>query len=555
MSCLVMKTVSSLTKVFLDREPLESHVYIEGFKNEVLSFQIAYTLKEPMITRMHVQLKVVSPIREAVRVRQVEHVPVRYAAPLDSDANYLRKTPGLYPDMLREISAYSLRVRNGQWDSLWVEIDPALCDQTGEFPVTLILTAEDGTYAEKTQWIKVLNAELPEQKLIHTKWLHTDCLAEYYGHEVFGEAHWKTIEKFVRKAVNSGINMVLMPVHTLPLDTRVGGERLTTQLVEVAVENGKYYFDTRKMKKWIAMCKRCGVKYYEMAHLYTQWGALHAPKIMGTKDGKYQKLFGWETDATGEEYRAFLAEYIPELRKVLKEEGIEERTYWHISDEPSGEQLKDYQAAKEQVASLLDGCIIMDALSNYAFYQQGIVEHPVVANDHVQRFIDEGTEDLWTYYCCGQYKDVSNMFIAMPSARNRIIAAQLFKYRIKGFLQWGYNFYSAQYSDYKINPFMTTDADGFVPAGDPFQVYPGEDGEPIESLRMAVTRDAMQDLRAFEMLASLEGEDAVVQLIDEGLDQKITFAEYPKEDEYLLQLRKKVNAAIMRHIERTQNLF
>lgn len=548
MSSLIMKVVSSLTKVFLDEEPMEKALRVEGFKNEILSFQIAYTLKDPMITRMHVKLDVVSPISQAVRVRQVEHVPVRYAAPLDSDEHFLRKTPGLYPDMLREISTYSLRARAGQWDSLWVDIDPALCGETGDFPVTISLSAENGTSAERTQWIRILDAKLPSQRLIHTKWLHADCLAEYYGCDVFSEEHWKVLEKFIRKAVNGGINMILMPVHTPPLDTRVGGERLTTQLVDVSVNNGKYSFDTCKMKKWIAMCKRCGVEYYEMAHLYTQWGALHAPKIMALKDGVYQKVFGWETEATGEEYRAFLNEYIPALRSVLKEEGIEECTFWHISDEPCGEQLKDYQAAKEQVAHLLDGCVVMDALSNYAFYQQGVVEHPVVSNDHIQRFIDEGVKDLWTYYCCAQYKAVSNMFIAMPSARNRIIAPQLFKYHIKGFLQWGYNYYNAQYSDHRINPFATTDADGFVPAGDPFQVYPGENGEPIESIRMAVTRDAMQDLRAFEMLAALEGEEKVTELIDEGLEEKITFTAYPGEDDYLLRLREKINAAIMKHI-------
>ena len=141
------------------------------------------------------------------------------------------------------------------------------------------------------------------------------------------------------------------------------------------------------------------------------------------------------------------------------------------------------------------------------------------------------------------------MFIAMPSYRNRIIAVQLFKFHIRGFLQWGYNFYNAQYSDHRINPFATTDGDGFVPAGDPFQVYPGENGEPVESIRMAVTRDAMQDFRAFEMLASLAGEEAVISLIDDGLDEKITFSAYPREEEYLLKLREKVNSAIVRHIE------
>jgi len=547
MPVLEMKLVSSLEKVFLDQEPCAMEGSVEGFRNEVMSFQASYTLCGP-ITRMYVTLEVDSPIAEYVHVRQVEHVPVRYAAPIDSDDNYLRKTPGLYPDLLREIGPHTLRARFGQWDTLWVEVDPKGELKAGEYPVTLKLTAEDGITAEVTQNIIVLDAMLPPQKLIHTKWIHCDCLADYYHQQIFSDVHWKTIERFVRKAVSGGINMMLTPIHTPPLDTRVGCERPTVQLVDVFVEQGTYRFEMSKLRRWIAMCKECGVEYFEMAHLYTQWGARHAPKIMATIDGEYKNIFGWETDATGEAYRDFLNVYIPAVRKVLEEESVAHHTAWHISDEPNADHLEEYKAARNQVLPLLQDCFIMDALSSFDFYKQGVVNHPVVANNHIEKFIEEQVPDLWTYYCCGQYNDVSNMFIAMPSSRNRILAAQLFKYNIKGFLQWGYNFYYSQYSDHAVNPYLSADGDGFVPAGDTFQVYPGMNCEPEESLRMAVTRDAMQDLRAFEMLAGLESRTYVNSLIDEGLDEEITFASYPQTDDYLMQLRKKVNKAVMERI-------
>ena len=550
MPVLKMKLVSSLEKVFLKKEPQDAALNVQGFRNEVISFQAAYTMDDPVMTRMYAELEIDSPIQQYVHVRQVEHVAVRYAAPMDSDDNFLSKEPGLYPDLLREMGPHTLRVRNGQWDTLWVEIDPAGALEAGEYPVTLRLKAEDGTTVEKTQMVTVLDAMLPAQKLIHTKWLHCDCLADYYDLKIFSEEHWQIIERFIRKAVSGGINTILAPIHTPPLDTRVGSERPTTQLVDVYVENSKYRFETEKLHRWIAMCKKCGVEYYEMAHLYTQWGAKHAPKIMAWVDGKYQKIFGWETDATGDAYRAFLEAYIPAVQQVLIEEDIADRTAWHISDEPGAAHLEDYRAAREQVRELLKDCFIMDALSSYDFYQQGIVDHPVVANNHIAKFIEEKTPDLWTYYCCSQYKLVSNMFIAMPSARNRILAVQLFKYDIKGFLQWGYNFYNAQYSDHVINPYLVNDGDGFVPAGDTFQVYPGADGYPEESIRMAVTRDAMQDLRAFELLASLTDRAFVNALIDEGLEKEITFSEYPREKEYQIELRQKVNAAIMERVKK-----
>ncbi len=545
MSAIQMKLVSSLKKVFLQHEPCENPLCIQGFRNEVMSFQVAYTLQDTESTRMYMNLEVESPISKYVHVRQVDHMPVRYAAPVDSDDNYLSKEPGLYPDLLREIGEHTLRIRNGQWDTLWVEIDPAGELEAGDYPVTIRLTAEDGAVAESTQVITVLDAMLPAQKLIHTKWLHCDCIAQYYHQEIFSEAHWAAIEKFIRKAVSGGINMILTPIHTPPLDTREGGERPTVQLVDVFVEKGAYRFEMSKLRRWISMCKASGVAYYEMAHLYTQWGAKHAPKIMAFVDGEYRQIFGWETEATGNEYRQFLQAYVPAVRKTLLEEDVDHLTVWHISDEPKESQLEDYRAARDQVLPLLENYVIMDALSSYEFYQRGVVDHPVVANNHIEKFIEEKTPDLWTYYCCSQYKDVSNMFVAMPSARNRILAVQLFKYDIKGFLQWGFNFYNAQYSDHRINPYWSLDGDGFVPAGDTFQVYPGANGEPEESIRMAVTRDAMQDLRAFEMLAELESREFVIGLIDENLETGVTFSCYPQDDEYLLNLRWKVNQAIM----------
>lgn len=64
----------------------------------------------------------------------------------------------------------------------------------------------------------------------------------------------------------------------------------------------------------------------------------------------------------------------------------------------------------------------------------------------------------------------------------RILGVQLYKYDIKGFLQWAFNFYYTVLSKKLANPFQTADAYGQIPAGSAYMVYPGEDG-PIESIR------------------------------------------------------------------------
>ena len=237
-----------------------------------------------------------------------------------------------------------------------------------------------------------------------------------------------------------------------------------------------------------------------------------------------------------------------DLLKMFEEEGVAEYVYWHISDEPSEDHLENYKKARAQVDGLIPEGRIMDALSEYSFYEEGLVPMPVPANDCIEPFLEHKVPGLWTYYCCAQGDKVSNMFIAFPSYRNAILGVQMYKYHIKGFLQWGYNYYNSQYSDYPIDPFLTQDADGWVPAGDPFQVYPGKDGLPLLSIRMAVTTQALQDLRAFELLESLTDYEFVVGLIDENLETPITFKDYPRNNFYLLNLRKRVNEEIVKRL-------
>ncbi len=544
-----LKILSSLAKVFADEEPTE---YPEtgrpsGFKNETISFQAAYRAdtagSEPA------RIEVESPIAERIRVRQVRLVPVGLAAFTDADDNYLRKTPGLYPDLLTDLKDGVVRLLGGQWSSLWIDVEPDEEAAAGVYPVKIAIRTPQGEpLAERTVSVEILDALLPPQTLRNTNWFYTDCLAQYYQVPVFSERHWKIIENFAALAARRGINMILTPAFTPPLDTAVGGERLTTQLVDVRLDQGAYSFGFEKLKRWVGMCGRAGIRYFEFSHLFTQWGARSAPKVMATVDGVYKKLFGWETAATDEEYKRFLREYLGALTPLLREWGIADRCYFHISDEPSLEHLRDYKAAREIAAPYLQGFEIIDALSDFEFYKSGAISKPIPANDHIAPFIEAGVKGLWTYYCVGQYKDVSNLFIAMPSARNRIFGVQLYKYGIEGILQWGYDFYNTQYSLDRIDPYAVTDAGGWVPSGDAFQVYPGRGGQPEESIRLMVKAQALYDLRAFRLLESLTDKAFVLRLIEDGLSEPVTFSRYPKSDVYLLRLRNRVNREIMARI-------
>ena len=280
-----------------------------------------------------------------------------------------------------------------------------------------------------------------------------------------------------------------------------------------------------------------------MSHLFTQWGANATPKIMVRVNGELQKRFGWHVAAKDESYKAFLDAFLPELKNFLDNQGLQGKCYFHISDEPSLDQIDNYKEAHDLVQGHLEGYPLMDALSNLEFYEKGIIDYPVCANDHITPFIEAKVPNLWAYYCCAQNVQVSNRFMALPSFRNRILGVQLYKYNIPGFLHWGYNFYNSHLSKRAINPFLVTDADMTFPSGDAFLVYPGEEGA-LESIRLKVLAEAFYDIRAFELLESLTSREEVLALIEENTDEPITFSVYPRTETYLLKLREKINAKI-----------
>lgn len=540
-----VRCISSLEKVFAD-EPLKAPEFKQAsaLKGEVYSFQVAYHTEA---RHGYIRVRAESDLPSPVFVRRVGLSPSEYPIQRGKGEvdNLLRDKPGLYPDPLYPIAeGEAFRLLPDQWRAVWVTAEIGEDVPAGKYDIRVHFEMESGEHlATETFQLEVINAKLPPQKLIHTEWFHTDCLAVYYNVEVFSEEHWRRIEQYVETAVKHGINTILTPLFTPPLDTAVGGERPTVQLVDVVKNGDRYTFGFDKLDRWIELCQSKGIQNFEMSHLFTQWGAAHAPKIMAVEDGVEKRIFGWETDAAGEQYRNFLDQFLPEIVKYVKNKGLENNVFFHVSDEPRLEHLESYRAAKEAVVHHLEGFTIMDALSSVEFYRQGLVRNPIPANNHIDDFIAENVPNLWTYYCVSQFQKVSNRFFAFPSARNRIIGMQLFKFDIVGFLHWGYNFWFTQFSLKAIDPFKVTDAGGAFPSGDPFLVYPGEDG-PIESIRMEVFYEALQDLRALQLLESLVGKEKALELIEGDLEEKLTFDRYPTEAEWLLKKREQINRAI-----------
>ena len=539
---------SSLAKIMPASDPEVEIRQGCALRGERFSFQLAYKYLE--VDRQLLKVKAESPFGKALRIRKVGLVPVEYTGVVFDD-DIISKDPGMYPDLLTDAESGDIPVLP-TWRALWFTVDVPKNFKPGVYEIKVTLQCgwiqPAPAFADccvKTFKLEVLDAVIPEQKLKHTNWFHCDCLSTYYNVPVFSEEHWKIIGNFMKSAAAHGINMILTPVFTPPLDTRIGTERPTVQLVGVTRTKGKYSFDFSKLDRWIDLARKSGIKYFEISHLFTQWGAVCTPKIIAKVDGKEKRIFGWDVKAGSKEYVGFLDAFLPRIAAFLRKKGLQKRVYFHCSDEPYAAHLDQYKANKEIMVRHLKGFPIMDALSHVEYYEQGIVTTPVPSETKLEEFLAAGMKERWTYYCCGPTTVFSNRFIHMPSSRNRIFGTLLYVYDIEGFLHWGFNFYYSGLSRYPIDPYRCNDSGFFFPAGDAFMVYPGKDGVPEDSIRYEVFYEALQDQRVLQKLESLVGREAVLKELNKlAPGGKMKIDNYPKGEKAVLALRNKINTLL-----------
>ena len=554
-----IKLYNSLTTVFPDREANgETLKKITACLNQPVSFQMAYKITDNSEKCTDFVMRIKSELD--INIYYENYVSFLHTTSVQTDT-----TVGLFPDTLLPKSINpklealkspwgDLIVEKGEdtlltayedsWQAVWFCINEKGRKQqpgTHNIEIELYNGCEELVGSAMLQ-VDVLPAKLSPQKLIYTNWFHCDCLADIYNVEIFSDRFFCIMSDYVKKAVLNGMNMIMVPAFTPPLDTPIDGERMTAQLVKVKRTGDKYEFDFSLMKRFIDICRKCGIKYFEHSHFFTQWGATAAPKIVAEADGKTKKIFGWKTKATGKAYVSFLRQYIEELKKFLKEEKLEKRMLFHISDEPEKKDLETYRAARNTVIDMLDGYMVGDAMSNVEIYEQGLCQMPICIVDTIHDFIGK-CKNLWAYYVgLSANNAASNRIFHIPRECNRMIGVQLYYYNIRGFLQWGYNYYYGTQSRYMFNPSINQTGSFHLP-GTAYMVYPAFDGTAYQSIRQKIFAEGLNDIRLLTLLEKCCGREKCEDIINKHFGEP-KFDKKPESSEKYMDFINEVYAVI-----------
>jgi len=537
-------------------------------KNEPISFGLAFRsdyqkTPEEKIPYLPISVSVKSDGIKA-SVYKLGYVPC-----LAADCEDGSDTDGLCPDMLFERSPeprvvaadihlpyyeenekHQLSVLCGTTSGAWITLNEDRREiPAGDHIVTVTITSllSGKVVATHSLTLHVINASLPASDLIYTNWFHYDCLADLYSVELYSDEYFSILEKHIRNAVKNGMNTLLTPCFTPALDTPYGQERKNVQLVGVKRKNGTYRFDFSLLERFLRLALDCGITNIEHCHLFSQWGATSAINIYGEDAGEYRRLFSWEDPADGAEYSAFLDAYLPEFLAFSEKMGIRDRLVFHISDEPDIAHVEGYTRALAVVKKYLTGCTVCDALSHYEFYRQGLTQTPAVSTLFADDFYGK-CDNFMLYYTGGKPDErLSNRLLTSSPQKTRALGVQLYKYRAKGFLHWGYNYYYGRMCHWVFDPAQNPYAYRNLPAVS-YLVYPLFDRTVAPSIREMQMRDAMSDHGALKLLESLIGYESTMQICNEFFGEEISAFTLPKSGEQMLAFRELINCEIEKRI-------
>lgn len=518
---------SSLKRIFPKSPPGNTTSRtLHAARNQKVSFQVG--IRNSALHSATANLSTTEPEGLSVQIRRVGYVPMRHLTPgtrpeeLDG-TDYL---PGLVPDPLfpeQQLVAGPLESQ-----AFWITVDVATTATPGTYDIPFnVLFVHDKLSTTVTARVHVHEFTIAKRKNFPvTHWWRPSSIYGHYKMKPWNDEWFAMTEKYIRDMVEHGSNVVL--VNTLEFRREVFKQ--PNQMLTIRKEGDRYTFDYSVVRRFVQMAKQAGMEYFEWPHLWIYWGVKN-PMVVYKESGEL--YFPLDSDGFAPEYIEFLRQYLASLHAFLTEEGILEKSFFHLSDEPdTGEHYERYRKARGILKEIAPWMKVMDALSHIDYGKNGVTDIPVPLIVTAKSFKEAGIRH-WAYYCCAPTGDYLNRFMDTPLAKVRMSGMLFYRLGAEGFLHWGYNYWDKIEKDQLLDVYCQGDAGAWpmIPYGDPFVVYPGPDG-PVSSTRWEIFAESLQDY-AMLQTAGISPDDPLLREIED-------YHRFPKSESWILETVQKV---------------
>jgi hypothetical protein len=521
---------SSLQRVFPSTLPGKQELHLLAARNSRVSFQAC--LRNQGERALYVDARVAGADDLKPLVRLVGFAPMWHHTPntATNELDGVGKLPGLVPDPLWPM--HRANAGPEETRSFWITLNIPSDAKPGPREFKVELQPVKGKAVELPVQLEI--SELVVQArtnfpVIH--WWRGEATWDYYKTGMFDDRWYQITRAQLEDMLAHGSDVVYVPMF---FDRRETFKRPCQLLIVNEPSPGVFQFDWSEVKKFTDMCKEIGFKKFEWSHLWIYWGVENPVRVYTRTNGAYAML--WPPDISGfsDRFSGFLKQFLPEFHDFLAREQLLENSYFHLSDEPgSGQHVANYKRARQILRELAPWMHVMDALSDIQYGRQHLTDIPVPIVSAAQPYIDEHIPH-WVYYCCGPTGPWLNRFMDTPLPKVRMSGMLFYRLGAQGFLHWGFNYWHKMEREEIGDPFndaSNADWPG-IPYGDPFMIYPGRDGKPMDSLRWEVFAEALQDY-AILQTAGIQPEDPLLSDIK-------SYANFPKNEEWIRQTLERV---------------
>ncbi len=526
---------SPLQRVFPRTEPGSTNLHLLAARHSRISFQVC--LKNRRTDALNAECQILGADDLKPQIRYVGLVPILHFTPHTpmDELDGVEHLPGLVPDPLWPLTKVN-SIGPNESRSFWITLNIPANAQPGPREFKVKLSVLSGSKSVELP-VHLDIAELvvqPRKDFPVIHWWRGEATWDYYKTGMFEDQRWWDITKAqLENMLAHGSDVVYVPVFFNRRETFKRPCQLLT-INEPAA--GKYEFDWALVKRFTDLCRQIGFKKFEWPHLWIYWGVNNPMRLYTKKGGNYVMLWPPDTDAFSDTYLNFLKQFLPKFKAFLDQENLLPDSYFHLSDEPSdGQHLVNYKRARQVLRDLAPWMKgkVMDALSHVEYGREGLTDIPIPLVSSAQAYIDEKIPH-WVYYCCTPQDKWLNRFMDTPLSKIRMSGMLFYKLGARGFLHWGFNYWHKIESEEMTDPFNDGSAAAWpgIPWGDPFVVYPGPDGQPMDSTRWEIFAEALQDYAILQS-AGIKPDDAM-------LAELKTYADFPKNQEWIQKAMEKI---------------
>ena len=496
-SLLQMWPVDPLIKVFHDATPDGSdNAITEVARGEHASMQIVVRADQP-IHNLRAQVSPLKRSRGRERLvpqapRFVGYVPVDRPTQKPSK-DQLRRPPADYPDPLLESA--SVDVAAGQAQPVWVTVAVPANATPGTYRGRLSVTATiAGKSVRREQGLSVVvyGAVAGPARLWVTEWYAMHWLHMQIAPQPESEGYYALLRRYARNMAEHRHNVALIS----PLE-----------LAEFTVgSQGQLEIDFSRFDKWVEVFQHEGViGRIEGGHIGGRVGGWESQFVVTIRQIREHRVVRGQADPASPEADAFYARFFPALVGHLKARNWLGIYLQHLADEPIAKNTGSYRAmaglAQKYAPELriVEACHTKDLVGSIDIW---VPQLNYLHSDfaHYQARQKAG-EEVWFYTCVFPQGEYANRFLEQPLLKTRLLHWINYRFGISGYLHWGYNQWTAD------SPFThTTRPHGgpaYLPAGDPWIVYPGTNG-PLDSIRFEAMRDGIADCALLQALGEVD---------------------------------------------------